>query len=175
MTWAIFKHLTLSPGHQTLLCVFSLDFPVEYTTLHYTDTPIDTQTLAHRFKQKHVFSSQCAELKISLLLLGYTLGNNQVPNCGATLQAQGGSLGIQVDGGKCVEPWEGLTYLFSQVGRCKLVSHSRKPQVPCVLNVHKAGRMPKHCVTQCDSVHAGPLKAMGIHFIRPVSRLCEHC
>ena len=45
------------------------------------------------------------------------------------------------------------------------VLHSRKSQVPYILNVHKAGKVPKQCITQCDSVHAGPLKVMGVQFI----------
>ena len=44
------------------------------------------------------------------------------------------------------------------------------PQVPYVLNAQKAGRVPKYCITECDSAHVGPLKVMevmGIQFIGP--------
>ena len=56
-------------------------------------------------------------------------------------------------------------------GPASHVLHSKKPQLPYILNVHKAIRVPKHYITQSDSAHAGPLKVMGIQLPDPVSRL----
>ena len=42
------------------------------------------------------------------------------------------------------------------------VLHHGKSQLPYILNADKAGRVPRFCITKCDSVHAGPLKVMGI-------------
>ena len=47
------------------------------------------------------------------------------------------------------------------------VSFSGKPQVPYILNVCKASRVPKHCITQHDFAHVDPLKVMGIQFFGP--------
>ena len=56
-----------------------------------------------------------------------------------------------------------------------LVPHRRKSQLPYILNVQKAGEVPRYCITKHDSVHVGPFKAMGFLLIGPVSRLWECC
>ena len=86
-------------------------------------------------------------------------------------QGKAGSLRIQADGRKCTEPLGCLTCLYSRVGEplfpqatCHPVG---KPKVPDIVNVHKACRAPKHCITQRASAHEGPRKVIGIQFIKP--------
>ena len=89
-----------------------------------------------------------------------------VPYCFVACLGQEDSLGILADGRKCMELWECLTSLYSRAGWSMLstscVSFSGKPQVPYILNVRKASRVPKHCITQHDFAHVDPLKVMGI-------------
>ena len=47
----------------------------------------------------------------------------------------------------------------------------RESQLPHILSADKAGRVPRFCITKCDSVHAGPLKVMGILLIGPILKV----
>ena len=42
----------------------------------------------------------------------------------------------------------------------KLGVPQQEAPIPYIINVHKTGRVPKHCIAQCDSLHAVPVKAM---------------
>ena len=95
--------------------------------------------------------------------------------CVVAFQGQAGSLGIWADGTKCTEPWKCLTCPYSgwsDPHTPQAVCHtSRESQLHYILHVHKAGRVPRYCITKHDSVHVGPFKVIGILPIRPILKV----
>ena len=88
--------------------------------------------------------------------------------CVATVQGWTGSHGTQARRRKIAEQLGSPTYLYSRVGQSThAASHchtGRESQLPYILNAHKAGRVPRYCITELHSVHVGPF-----------SRLWEYC
>ena len=68
------------------------------------------------------------------------------------------------------DAWHAFIHRWGDPRTLQACVHQPKSQLPYVLNAHKAGRVPKYCITECDSAHVGPLKVMevmGIQFIGP--------
>lgn len=51
-----------------------------------------------------------------------------------------------------------------------------KSWLPCILNTHKTGMVPRYCIAKCDSAHVGPFSRLWeCYLLDPFSRLWEYC